>query len=58
MVDEADKAQLEVVCVLKGIIDGELALPDGRVIRNRPANFDSHNVFSHCISKYEELMLF
>eukprot|EP00026_Physarum_polycephalum_P000717 Phypoly_transcript_00718.p1 GENE.Phypoly_transcript_00718~~Phypoly_transcript_00718.p1 ORF type:complete len:1304 (+),score=248.57 Phypoly_transcript_00718:258-4169(+) len=40
VVDEADKAQLEVVCVLKGIVDGELALPDGRIIRNRPANFD------------------
>ncbi len=36
VVDEADKAQLEVVCVLKGIVDGELALPDGRIICKRP----------------------
>jgi hypothetical protein len=46
VVDEADKAQLEVVCVLKGIVDGELALPDGRIIRNRPADFDQHKVLS------------
>jgi len=44
VVDEADKAQLEVVCVLKGIVDGELALPDGRVIRNRPTDFEEHKV--------------
>ena len=46
MVDEADKAQLEVVCVLKGIVDGELALPDGRVIRNRPADCKEHKVIT------------
>ena len=33
VVDEADKAPLEVVCVLKALCeDGELALPDGRTI--------------------------
>jgi hypothetical protein len=34
VVDEADKAPVEVVALLKGLIeDGELALPDGRVLR-------------------------
>ena len=33
VVDEADKAPLEVVCVLKGLVeDGELLLSDGRRI--------------------------
>ena len=32
VVDEADKAPREVVCVLKGLIDGEMVLPDGRKI--------------------------
>lgn len=44
VVDEADKAQLEVVCVLKGIIDGELSLPDGRFIRSIPPDFHSNKV--------------
>ena len=31
MVDEADKAPAEVVCILKGLLeDGEILLPDGR----------------------------
>lgn len=34
VVDEADKAPREVVCVLKGIIDGNSSLPDGRRIVN------------------------
>jgi von Willebrand factor A domain-containing protein 8 len=34
VVDEADKAPVEVVALLKGLIeDGELALPDGRILR-------------------------
>ena len=34
VVDEADKSPVEVVALLKGLIeDGELALPDGRVLR-------------------------
>ena len=34
VLDEADKAPVEVVALLKGLIeDGELALPDGRVLR-------------------------
>lgn len=34
VVDEADKAPVEVVALLKGLIeDGELALPDGRVLK-------------------------
>jgi MoxR-like ATPase len=33
VIDEADKAPVEVVALLKGLIeDGELALPDGRVL--------------------------
>ena len=32
VVDEADKAPREVVCILKGLIDGELVLPDGRQV--------------------------
>ena len=32
VIDEADKAPREVVCVLKGLIDGEMILPDGRKI--------------------------
>jgi len=30
VIDEADKAPLEVVCVLKGLIDGDMSLSDGR----------------------------
>lgn len=34
VIDEADKAPVDVVALLKGLIeDGELALPDGRVLR-------------------------
>ena len=34
LVDEADKAPVEVVALLKGLIeDGELALPDGRTLK-------------------------
>ena len=34
VLDEADKAPLEVVALLKGLIeDGQLALPDGRILR-------------------------
>ena len=33
MVDEADKAPLEVVCILKSLVeDGEMRLSDGRLI--------------------------
>ncbi|CAE7942597.1 Vwa8 [Symbiodinium necroappetens] len=41
VVDEADKAPLEVVCVLKALSeDGELSLPDGRtVVRENDARF-------------------
>lgn len=39
VVDEADKAPVEVVALLKGLIeDGELALPDGRVLRYEESN--------------------
>jgi len=42
IVDEADKAPVEVVAFLKGLIeDGELALPDGRILR-----FESNDVYS------------
>eukprot|EP00977_Amphora_coffeiformis_P014936 scaffold4262_cov169-Amphora_coffeaeformis.AAC.5 len=42
IVDEADKAPVEVVALLKGLIeDGELALPDGRSLR-----FESNDVYS------------
>jgi hypothetical protein len=34
VVDEADKCPLEVVCVLKNLIDGEMLLSDGRKILN------------------------
>jgi MoxR-like ATPase len=34
VIDEADKAPVEVVALLKGLIeDGELALPDGRILK-------------------------
>ena len=33
-VDEADKCPLEVVCVLKSLVDGEMTLSDGRKILN------------------------
>eukprot|EP00439_Symbiodinium_sp_Y106_P066358 s1106_g10.t2 len=41
VVDEADKAPLEVVCVLKALSeDGELSLPDGRTaVRENDARF-------------------
>eukprot|EP01116_Phalansterium_solitarium_P000081 TRINITY_DN10050_c0_g5_i1.p1 TRINITY_DN10050_c0_g5~~TRINITY_DN10050_c0_g5_i1.p1 ORF type:complete len:1481 (+),score=541.02 TRINITY_DN10050_c0_g5_i1:2061-6503(+) len=32
VIDEADKAPLEVVTVLRGLIDGDMSLPDGRRI--------------------------
>ena len=42
VVDEADKAPVEVVALLKGLIeDGELSLPDGRVLRYEDAPTDS-----------------
>lgn len=42
VVDEADKAPVEVVALLKGLIeDGELALPDGRVLRYEEVTSDA-----------------
>jgi MoxR-like ATPase len=42
VVDEADKAPIEVVALLKGLIeDGELCLPDGRVLRYEEATSDA-----------------
>jgi von Willebrand factor A domain-containing protein 8 len=38
VIDEADKAPREVVCVLKGLIDGEMILPDGRKILSGSAS--------------------
>ena len=35
VIDEADKAPREVICILKGLIDGEMFLPDGRKIVSR-----------------------
>ena len=36
VVDEADKAPVEVVALLKGLIeDGQLALPDGRILQRK-----------------------
>lgn len=45
VLDEADKAPLEVVALLKGLVeDGELSLPDGRVLRYEVGSDDSENV--------------
>lgn len=43
VIDEADKASLEVVCVLKALVDGEMTLSDGRRIvdLNRYPSLDS-----------------
>ena len=42
VVDEADKAPLEVVCVLKALVeDGEYALPDGRLVSKRQHEGDA-----------------
>lgn len=47
VVDEADKAPVEVVALLKGLIeDGELALPDGRTLRYEEST-DSDTVLIH-----------
>ncbi len=41
VLDEVDKAPVEVVALLKGLIeDGELALPDGRVLRYKSVGSD------------------
>ena len=52
VIDEADKAPREVVCILKGLIDGEMILPDGRKIVsknsstwiNRDTNNNNNNI--------------
>jgi MoxR-like ATPase len=47
VIDEADKAPLEVVSILKGLVeDGRMALSDGRVILRDPgaASVDATNV--------------
>jgi von Willebrand factor A domain-containing protein 8 len=39
MIDEADKAPLEVVCILKGLLeDGQMILSDGRRLQALPAS--------------------
>ena len=49
MIDEADKAPLEVVAVLKGLIeDGQLLLADGRrIVRNRADAAASDSILIH-----------
>lgn len=50
VVDEADKAPVEVVALLKGLIeDGELALPDGRTLRydSDPSSADQNTISIH-----------
>jgi midasin (ATPase involved in ribosome maturation) len=47
VLDEADKAPLEVVALLKGLIeDGQLTLPDGRTLRER-SDSDVNSVQIH-----------
>ena len=52
VVDEADKAPLEVVAVLKSLVeDGELLLADGRRITRRSsgsANTEGKTVIVYC----------
>jgi hypothetical protein len=45
VLDEADKAPVEVVAVLKGLIaDGELLLPDGRrLLSSKRFNLETNN---------------
>ena len=48
VLDEADKAPLEVVAVLKGLIeDGQLSLPDGRMLCYREGNHTSDDHDTH-----------
>lgn len=43
VLDEADKAPTEVVCLLKGLIeDGQLSLPDGRVLTYQDSSGDEY----------------
>ena len=53
MVDEADKAPLEVVCILKGLIeDGEMLLSDGRKIVAHTYDYEK----SACTKQGENLI--
>lgn len=48
VIDEADKAPVEVVAMLKGLIeDGELALLDGRTLKYEPDKSDDNEVQIH-----------
>ena len=45
IVDEADKAPLQVVCILKGLVeDGQMLLGDGRLLASDPSIVKSSNV--------------
>ena len=51
VLDEADKAPVEVVALLKGLIeDGQLSLPDGRILSYEdspdPGTITIHNDFA------------
>ena len=45
IVDEADKAPLQVVCILKGLVeDGQMLLGDGRILASDVSSVKSSNV--------------
>jgi MoxR-like ATPase len=45
IVDEADKAPLQVVCILKGLVeDGQMVLGDGRMLASNASTVKSSNV--------------
>ncbi len=45
IVDEADKAPLQVVCILKGLVeDGQMLLGDGRMLASNLFDLQSSNV--------------
>jgi hypothetical protein len=45
IVDEADKAPLQVVCILKGLVeDGQMLLGDGRMLVSNASTLSSSNV--------------
>ena len=59
VLDEVDKAPVEVVALLKGLIeDGELALPDGRILRyEQQGNKDASNSDLEIISIHPDFRL-
>lgn len=58
VIDEADKAPREVICVLKGLIDGEMILPDGRkIISSSRKSLQSESIDDKVIVIHEDFRM-